>query len=191
MGPVCNDLCLQVIEAEFFSKIRTGEGRVELELQSAIAEKKEDFKARDLLTLRIIMDEHMGKTVSVPGASSDALQLQMNSIESDSIELFFKRAAYDQQCYRVYVSKCSNYANAVEHSRLVWAREAFENNRLAAETYMKTNVLLTVSSDAETTIRQYLVYKQMIEQRHSLEKGCTVSLQIVQMFPNPFQSEYP
>jgi hypothetical protein len=166
-----------VVQAKFFDKIIEGDPMIELAISSALAEKDEKFQPRDLAPLKLIMEEHCGKTgLVVAGVSPAALDLQTSAIERDTFELLMKKLQYDTQAYKVWVGKNQNYELAVQSQRLDWARSARAHNLEAAGAFVSQtmNIKALSNGKAEDFNRSFNTYVATIEVKHQLEQGSVV-----------------
>ncbi len=168
----------EVLQMMFFDRLVMGDTKLELELSAALADKKDDYLPRSLPSLRQLMDDHSQKQLGT-GAASSGQNIEWSAIEADAFDLHKKKIQYDLQAYRVWQSKISNYAAAVEHQKLEWARQAAENNMKAAEAFMNQTTTMVAPDKLELTIRSYLTLRQEIERKFQLDRGAAVRAPIV------------
>ena len=69
-----------------------------MELKSAVAEKRDAFKPRDIPALNGLLEAHCGKSAGnlVPNGM---VALELSAIEQDTYELMTKKLAYDCQVF--------------------------------------------------------------------------------------------
>ena len=126
-----------IIQNQFVNPWIANDPLVQLEINSALATKTDDFAPQSMDVIKRMMDSHLGpRNIPIVDATSK-LESSKAGLDQQEVELIMSQIVFDVDEWRVHHQTCSDYSGSLHKQRSLWNLKRPDQNGKAADTFLQ------------------------------------------------------
>ena len=130
------------LESDFLDKVSKADPTIEIELQTAIAQKDDNYTVRDNPTVACILNSHASLLGITPRCDDASLSHDADALDDAAFALLMQQTAYEQKTVRVWYSKMRAHEAAFHHQAAAWKNTIFKQNSEFACEHLKKKTIV-------------------------------------------------
>ena len=124
------------LQQEYYDKYTANDPKLELEIQTVHAMKSPDATARDIPTIKALMDNHTGGNSAALTLVESRLAIDATKLEESTFEKVMSELSFDCSVVRQLFQTMSNYETAQYTKKLEWNLGQYKLSEEAANAFM-------------------------------------------------------
>ncbi|CAE7275539.1 unnamed protein product [Symbiodinium sp. CCMP2592] len=167
-----------LLAEKWMSRVRKGDGVIEMELCTALRNKTETFGPRDIPSLSKLIDQCSNKSAGLAAdstATAESLDLAARDLAKKQFECLLSETKHDQQVFEIYLQNRANHTVNVQGIAVQYQKKLSDEARAAVEKWWDKHVTTYIWAEDEAAAGMQLLW-QYKQSKQDLLK-VTVSVQ--------------
>ena len=156
------------IEQQFLDKWVQNDPAIELQVSSALIEKADNFKVRDLPCVAALIDERVTPANFQTSSTQALVDADTKKLEESTFKLVMLQLLRDANVWRVFLANCSNYEVAAYTKKMQWTLDRHLHGTVAAKAFLKALFCLFVTSQPEDTRQRFNEFLREVSKKHCI-----------------------
>lgn len=161
-------LAWQDVDTHWVQPWIRGDSKVEMEVQSALADRSNNFCIRDIPIMQQLFDNKGASSNAFICIEEEQVKKQCHELEASTFELTMKKLEYDCAAWHIYKEKVEKWEHRLRAKCLEWNTRRHEQALIAVKEFWKAHVVIVPPSDHARVPSEFNELKHGMKRQHQI-----------------------